>query len=201
MNIDESENMDPMDTVTEGEGKDAFSEEEEKLVSFVNKRLQLMEANLLPDELPTPEKLNMAMLAWTSVSSALNSLYSRIKYKVSDAVSEQKTFEAQAYIQTKREMEKTAEAKGMKVGDKKAFLATKEVEYEARIKYKNAFRKMEAKVAKVESQRSFVERLCQSWQSYQFILTTLSRNMNADLNANAMDYYATQRTFAPAGEN
>ena len=194
MTIGESEKMDPLDTVVEGDEVNAFSAEEEKLVSFVNKRLQLMEANLLPDELPSPDRLNMALIAWPSVSAALNSLYSRLKYRLSEVQSEQKTFEAQAYVQVKNDMMKEANQQGMKQGEKKAFLATKEIEYAARVKYKNAFSKIEAKVAKVESQRSFVERLCQSWAGYQFILTTLSKNMQADANANAMDYYASQRT-------
>lgn len=195
MTIGESEKMDPLDTVNENENDtNAFNEEETKLVNFINKRLALMEENLIPDELPTLEKLNMALLSWTSTNAALGSLYSRIKYRVEEAVSEKKTFEAQAYVQIKAEMMAEADAKGMKSGDKKAFLATKEIEYAARSKYKNAFARMEAKVAKAESQRSFVERLCQGWAGYQFILTTLSKNLQADANANAMDYYAANRT-------
>lgn len=189
MTIDEaekSEELSGVDQVNENEDVigAAYGEAEKKLVDFVSKNITLMQNNLLTSEFPDLQSINKAYINYLPISFSLNSLYQRVRFDASKAQKDLELFDDQAMHTTKIELNRE--------DNKKTWFSATELKNAAHTKYKARYAQLNAKVDLAEGRRSFVERLCKSWDSWQFGLGQLSRNLIAEAQANGLDMKAQQ---------
>lgn len=189
MTIDEaekSEELSGVDQVKENEDVigTAYGEAEKKLVDFVSKNITLMQNNLLTSEFPDLQSINKAYINYLPISFSLNSLYQRVRFDASKAQKDLELFDDQAMHATKIELNRE--------DNKKTWFSATELKNAAHTKYKARYAQLNAKVDLAEGRRSFVERLCKSWDAWQFSLGQLSRNLIAEAQANGLDMKAQQ---------
>lgn len=189
MTIDEaekSEELSGVDQVKENEDVigTAYGEAEKKLVDFVSKNITLMQNNLLTSEFPDLQSINKAYINYLPISFSLNSLYQRVRFDASKAQKDLELFDDQAMHATKIELNRE--------DNKKTWFSATELKNAAHTKYKARYAQLNAKVDLAEGRRSFVERLCKSWDAWQFGLGQLSRNLIAEAQANGLDMKAQQ---------
>lgn len=191
MNISEateSENMQfnlsPTDSTNVDVIGAAYGEANKKLVEFVSKNIELMQSHLLKDSIPDIQSINKAYIDYLPISFSLNNLYQKVKFDASKAQHEYELFDDQAMYATKTELNRD--------DNKKTWYSATELKNAAHTKYKSMYAKLNAKVDLAEGRRSFVERLCKAWDSWQFGLGQISRNLIAEANANGLDMKAQQ---------
>lgn len=158
---------------------EAYGEANLKLVGFVNKNIELMKAHLLKSEFPTLEDISKAYVDYLPTAFSLNALYQRVKFDAELAQKEYEAFDDQAMDSTKKELNRD--------DNKKTWYSATELKAAAHTKYKSKYAQLAAKVSLAEGRRSFIERLCKSWDSWQFGLGQISRNMIAEAQANGLD--------------
>lgn len=159
-----------------------YGEANKKLVEFVSKNIMLMKNNLIKSELPDLQSINKAYIEYLPISFSLNSLYQRVRFDAMKAQKELELFDDQAMYTTKMELNRE--------DNKKTWFSATELKNAAHTKYKSKYAQLNAKVDLAEGRRSFVERLCKAWDSWQFSLGQLSRNLIAEANANGLDMKA-----------
>lgn len=186
MNIGEAEKEEQLEsfdvdesTVTIGA---AYGKANEKLVEFIDKNIKMLKANLLKSSFPDIQTINQAYINYLPLCFALNSLYQRVKFDADKAVKELELFDDQAMDQTKKELNRD--------DNRKTWYSATELRSAAHTKYKSKYASLQAKVALAEGRRSFIERLCKSWDAWQFSLGQISRNLIAEANANGLDMKA-----------
>lgn len=155
--------------------EEAMSDTEEKFLAFVNEQIEKMDKKLLfwGDSSPPFSVLNKALLDHSHVMLALTSLYEHARIEVSKAKEMYDEWHAIKFLEIRTEVNRDDLAKSK-------WYSEKEIEYMIRSKYKSeyAIRKSEYELA--ESKRSTLQRLIDSWSSYQFILSQLSKNSIAE---------------------
>lgn len=167
----------------------AYGEASRKLLVFVNNNIELMRNHLLSERLLDLQKVNRAYLDYLPVTLALNNLYQKVFLNARKAAAELDAFDDEAMYNTKNELSKEAEnSKGCK------YSAT-ELKSAAHVKYKTRYAQLHAKADLAEARRAFIERLCKSWDTWQFGLGQISRNLIAEANANGLDIKG--QGFAP----
>lgn len=175
---------------------DPFEMSDERLEEFVNNNIEVMRKSLSNFEVPNDSQLRRLCIQYVPVRLALQKLYSKVKFEALKAQSEFETFKADAYMVTREKYNKQVMDSGQKV-DKKLILSIKEVEFMARVAYRDAFAEYEAKAALAECRRSFVERLTETWASYQFILGNLVKMYVSEVQATRVDTYAAEGLESP----
>ena len=165
--------------------EDPFEMADDELTHFVDANIKTMQAALSNYTVPSDTELRKLCVKYIPVRLALQKLYSKVKYISLQATAEFKNFEAEAYMATRDKYNNANK-------DKKLFLSKQEIESAARVLYKDQYAKFEANMALAESKRSFVERLTETWASYQFILGNLVKMYTAEAGATHLDAYATQ---------
>lgn len=162
----------------------AYGEASKKLVEFVSKNIEVLKSNLLKTEMPNLQVINKAYIDYLPISFSLNNLYQKVRFDALKAQRELDLFDDQAMFATKQEFNKE--------DNKKTWLSATELKNAAHTKYKSKYAQLNAKVDLAEGRRSFVERLCKAWDSWQFSLGQLSRNLIAEAQANKLDMKAQQ---------
>ena len=157
-----------------------YEEAANKLNLFVAKNIDIMKAHLINKSSPDIHTMNKAMVEYMPVLYSLQTLYNKVKFDKMKAEQEYDTFCAEAYISTR-------DTYNNKDTDKKLFLSSTEITAAYKVKYKNQIAKLKSKVDLADCRRSFVERLLKAWESYQWILGQVSRNLIAEANANKLD--------------
>lgn len=151
--------------------EEAMSDTEEKFLAFVNEQIEKMDKKLLfwGDSSPPFSVLNKALLDHSHVMLALTSLYEHSRIEVSKAKEIFDEWHAIKFLEIRTQVNRDDIAKNK-------WYSEKEIEYMIRSKYKSeyAIRKSEYELA--ESKRSTLQRMIDSWASYQYILSQLSRN-------------------------
>lgn len=167
----------------------AYGEANKKLIEFVTKNIDLMKSHLLNERLLDLSHVNKAYLDYLPVSMALANLYQKVFLNARKANQELEAFDDEAVDSTKRELTREAE-------QNKAFkFSATELKSAAHVKYKAKYAQLHAKADLAEARRSFIEKLCKIWDSWQYGLGQLSRNMIAEANANGLDIKG--QNFAP----
>lgn len=161
---------------------EAYGEASKKLVNFVSKNLELMKDHLLRTKFPSFTEINQAYFDYLPVSFMLNDLYQKVRADERKAQEEYNLFDDQAMHAIKTELNRE--------DNKKTWYSATELKNAAHTKYKHTYATLSAKVTLAEGRRSFVERLCKSWDTWQFGLGQISRNMIAEANANGLDLKA-----------
>lgn len=187
MNIGEAENTESLENITVSDISvdaigEAYGEANKKLVAFVSRNIELMRAHLLSSKMPTLEDVNRAYFDCMPVALSLNDLYQKVRMDEKKAIAEYNSFDDQAMDAIKRELNRE--------DNKKTWYSATELKAAAHTKYKNTYAALDAKVSLAEGRRSFVERLAKSWDSWQFSLGQISRNLIAEAHASGLDFKA-----------
>ena len=160
----------------------AYSEADKKLTKFVEQNITLMQEHLLSSRLPDIQSINKSYIDYMPVSLSLNRLYQKVRLNAMKAKEELDFFDDQAMDEVKREFNRD--------DNKKTWYSASELKAAAHTKYKSRYAQLHAKADLAEGRRSFVERLCKAWESWQFGLGQISRNLIAEANANGLDMKA-----------
>ena len=181
MNIEESEKVENSNAI-ENETfstEDYFDEANQKLIEFVTKNLEKWKCHLL-QEYNNFDKINQALIEHPSIAFSLNVLYQRTRFDVEKAQQAYDNFLAQSYMQMKEEFNRS--------DNKKEWYSVKELEYQARNRYRNTYDKLKARLAMAEGRKSFVQRALDEWCSYQFVLQQIAKNLISEAEASKLDY-------------
>lgn len=160
----------------------AYEDADKKLVEFVTKNIDLMKDHLLSAKIPDLQQTNQAYLDYLPVSISLNRLYQKVKLDASRAKEELEFFDDQAMDITKKELNRE--------DNRKTWYSASELKAAAHTRFKAKYAQLHAKADLAEGRRSFIERLCKAWESWQFGLGQISRNLIAEANANGLDMKA-----------
>ena len=193
MNLDEAEKAEDFDSAFSANGQfdvedssltigAAYGAANEKLVTFIEKNVMLLKENLLKSSFPDLQAINRAYINYMPLLLSLTSLYQRVKFDADKAQKELDLFDDQAMDSVKKELNRD--------DNRKTWYSSSELKAPAHTKYKAKYAALQAKVALAEGRRSFIERLCKAWDTWQFGLGQLSRNLIAEANANGLDIKA-----------
>lgn len=189
MNIEESVQSEAADLniqVNDVENTDiitaSYREADKKLIDFVSKNIELMQSHLLSSKLVDLQSINNAYIDYMPVSIALNRLYQKVRLDAAKAKEALDLFDDQAMDATKKKLNRE--------DNKKTWYSAAELKAAAHTEYKSSYARLHAKYDLAEGRRSFIERLCKAWDSWQFGLGQLSRNLIAEANANGLDMKA-----------
>lgn len=193
MNLNEAEKAEDFDSAFSANGQfdvedssltigAAYGAANEKLVTFIEKNVMLLKENLLKSSFPDLQAINRAYINYMPLLLSLTSLYQRVKFDADKAQKELDLFDDQAMDSVKKELNRD--------DNRKTWYSSSELKAAAHTKYKSKYAALQAKVALAEGRRSFIERLCKAWDTWQFGLGQLSRNLIAEANANGLDIKA-----------
>ena len=180
MNLDEAEKAEDFDSAFSANGQfdvedssltigAAYGAANEKLVTFIEKNVMLLKENLLKSSFPDLQAINRAYINYMPLLLSLTSLYQRVKFDADKAQKELDLFDDQAMDSVKKELNRD--------DNRKTWYSSSELKAAAHTKYKAKYAALQAKVALAEGRRSFIERLCKAWDTWQFGLGQLSRNL------------------------
>lgn len=159
-----------------------YTEAEEELIKFVEKKIAQMNESLLfnGDSSPSFNKLNQSLMEYESVMLGLLVLHQEARFKASVAQENYDNFYSVKYVDIK--------AREASLDPKKKIPAAKEIEMAVRKEYMVELAKLKAKVMEAENEYNFINHLVESWKNYQFVLGTLSRNAQAEASASGVSY-------------
>ncbi len=152
-----------------------FQVAEQKLVTYVSRQLELMENNLMfnGEKQPSLYDLDKALCSYEHVLMSLNELYNAARWEVKKAEEAYDEWYAIVFIDTRNELNPKNEPKAK-------WFSEKEIGYVVRDRYREEHAKFRAAITLAEQKRSFMERLVEGWEKYQWILSTLSKNSIAE---------------------
>lgn len=156
-----------------------YTEADRKLTDFVSKNVMLMQEHLLQQEIPDIQHVNKAYIDSLPTAISLNRLYQKVRLNAAKAKEKLELFDDQAMDQTKKELNRE--------DNKRTWYSSTELKAAAHTKYKAKYAQLRAQYDLAEGRRSFIERLCNAWDSWQFSLGQISRNLIAEAHANGLD--------------
>lgn len=159
-----------------------YTEAEEELIKFVEKKIAQMNESLLfnGDSSPSFSKLNQSLMEYESVMLGLLVLHQEARFKASVAQENYDNFYSVKYVDIK--------AREASLDPKKKIPAAKEIEMAVRKEHMVELAKLKAKAMEAENEYNFINHLVESWKNYQFVLGTLSRNAQAEASASGVSY-------------
>lgn len=159
-----------------------YTEAEEELIKFVEKKIAQMNESLLfnGDSSPSFSKLNQSLMEYESVMLGLLVLHQEARFKASVAQENYDNFYSVKYVDIK--------AREASLDPKKKIPAAKEIDMAVRKEHMVELAKLKAKVMEAENEYNFINHLVESWKNYQFVLGTLSRNAQAEASASGVSY-------------
>jgi len=161
-----------------GNAGKTYDEAEKDLIVFVEQQVSLMKQNLLfGGGEPSLYELNRVLSQYETVHLGLITLYATVKQEKLFAEERYEDAYASWFVQTRAALSS--------LGDKK-MPSTREIDMIVRSDHMEDLAKLKAAVISTESKRSAIERLCESWKNYSFILNTMSRNAQAEVGASGI---------------
>lgn len=150
--------------------------DEQTFYAFVNEQIELVKKYSLlgKNGFLTFEQLNKALSTWGDTNAALISLYNIAKMEHSKEQEDFDDWYAQKYLLI-REIENPKSAPHSK------WASQKEIDMIVRTQYAEEYRSRKKTLLVKEHQVSFLRRLLESWTTQQFILSTLSKNLQAEV--------------------
>ena len=160
-----------------------YTEAEQELIKFVEKKIEQMNNSLLfcGETSPSFGELQQALMEYESVNFGLLTLHQEARYKSAVVQENYDNFYADKYIEI-RNREKA------NLSGKEKMLGNKEIEMLVRKEYMLPLAKLRAKVLEAENEYNFINHLTESWKNYQFILGTLSKNAQSEAMASGIAY-------------
>lgn len=164
----------------------------DNLEKYINEKIALMENHLLFNGNTTPSfyELDLALTQYESVLFALTTLYATAKYESELAKEKYTEFFADKYMEI-RNTYNTIDLK------KAQWLSSTELDATVRVKYKDELARLKLDSIEKDAERSTIERLIKSWESYQFILQQLSKNSIAEAQINGSVKFDLRRGDEP----
>lgn len=151
----------------------------EELLAFVDKQIQRLnnKVSLLSNGGNiTLNEVEIALATYEPTLFALIAIYEQAKADAAIAKAKYEEFYSEKYMEVRNQYN-TKDVKNAQ------WLSAKEIESTAYVLYKKEFADLKAEIIKTDGQRSTVERLLRSWENYQFILTTISKNIIAQMSS------------------
>ena len=157
-----------------------YEEAERDLLTFVERQVELMKEHLLfgGEDIPSFYSLNKALMDYESVLLGLTSLHAEVRVQLDVAKEKYDDFYAHKYVETKQSH--------VSLGKNAPFTTAKEIEMYVRKNYLKELSKLKAEVIRIENQYNTVNHLINGWQNYQFVLSTLSKNAQAEAQASGV---------------
>lgn len=157
-----------------------YEEAEKDLTVFIESQIDLMNQNMAfhGEEAPSFAKLNRALMNYESVMSGLISVHNLTRKTFQFEQERFENLEAHLYCKVERELvtlEKKLPSKGR-------------VDMLVRDKYMKELAEAKARVIVAENEYNLMNNLIDSWKNYQFILSRLSRNAEAEASASGVAY-------------
>lgn len=148
----------------------------EELLAYVDQQIQRMNRKVTfrNNENITLFELNIALSTYEPTLFALTALYEQAKFDAE--VAEEKYNEW--YYDKYMEIRNTYNTVSVKNSQ---WLSAKEIDATLFKTYRAQAAALKAEKIKAEGQRSTVERLLRGWENYAFILSQLSKNVNAQM--------------------
>lgn len=150
----------------------------EELLAFVDKQIQRLnnKVSLLSNGGNiTLNEIEIALATYEPTLFALIAIYEQAKADAAIAKAKYEEFYSEKYMEVRNQYN-TKDVKNAQ------WLSAKEIESTTYVLYKKEFADLKAEIIKTDGQRSTVERLLRSWENYQFILTTISKNIIAQMS-------------------
>lgn len=150
----------------------------EELLAFVDKQIQRLnnKVSLLSNGGNiTLNEVEIALATYEPTLFALIAIYEQAKAEAAIAKAKYEEFYSEKYMEVRNQYN-TKDVKNAQ------WLSAKEIESTAYVLYRREFADLKAEIIKTDGQRSTVERLLRSWENYQFILTTISKNIIAQMS-------------------
>lgn len=176
-------------TSTSSKGIEVMSEEEEmKLLKFVSQQIEAMNHKILFDGKHEPSffELDMALSTYEQTMFGLIAIYESAKYDAEIAKAKYDEFYAEKYMET-RNSYNTLDTK------KSTWLSATEIDATTRTRYKTELAELKSESIRKDCEKSTLERMLKSWESYQFILSQLSKNSIAEAQINGLVKYDLKR--------
>lgn len=155
----------------------SMEEAQLKLIPFVEKQIELMNNKLLFDgETPTFDRLNIALLQHEGTLLGLTSLYEMRRWAKEDADAQFKEWFAIRCADMRDEVNPRDIAATK-------WFSSKEIEYLVIKRYQQEYAQYTANLKLAEAEVSTMQRLIDSWDSYRWILQTISSNCRAEFGS------------------
>jgi len=177
--------MPPVDEITTDDVvssiQSTYKQAEEELLIFVQEKISLMENNLLfkGEDVPTFYSLNKSLMDYPHVMYALIALHQEVRIQKDLAVEAYDQYYAEKYCEIKMAQ--------VSLGKSAQFTSSKEIEMFVRKQYTQELAQLKANVIKAENKHNSINYLCDAWKSYQFVLSNLSKNAQAEADASKLD--------------
>lgn len=162
----------------------SYEEAEHDLICFVEKKVAQMNESLLfkGEDSPRFADLNRALMEYESVMLGLLSMHQETRFKSQVAQERYDNFYAEKYVEIRN---REIAAAGLSSAKTKP-LAAKEIELLVRHEYLAELAALKAEAIKAENEYNYLNHLMESWKNYQFVLSTLSRNAQAEAGASGV---------------
>lgn len=155
---------------------------DERLLEFAEQQIEKMKraAKLNGvDGQPGFYELNQAMMEHQTVSQGLIALNVMAKIEAAKAKDAFDEWFADKYVEVRNELNPRS------VSSTKWY-STKEIEMEVRVKYREDYKRLYDEMTFTEQKVAMIRRIMESWQSQQFTLARLSRNVEAEIRGTKM---------------
>lgn len=163
---------------------DEFTPEaEQRLLAFVEEQLDRMQkaASLNGiDGQPGFYELNQALMDYQKVYLGLVSLNTLAKTELSKAQEAFDDWFANKYIEIRNEIN----PRNLSANK---WYSTKEIEMEVRVRHPQEFKRLHDEVTYADHRVNMIRRLLEGWNSQQFVLSRLSRNVEAEYTSTHMN--------------
>lgn len=158
-----------------------YDEAEKSLIMFVDKQIDLMNQAMVfhGDLVPSFDKINYALMNYESVISGLLILHQKARIKSEICTEKYDDFFAKKFVEVKREQQSLG---------KQGFTSTREVEYIVRQRFIKELSKLKADQIEAENKYNLMNHLLDAWKSYQWVLSTLSKNAQTEASASGISY-------------
>lgn len=162
-----------------GVTEDSFYAEaaERRLTEFVDKQITKMReyASLGNTKEPTFFEVNEALMTYQDTLLALLALHNTAKIENIKAKEAFDDWYASKYILVREEV-------NPRNLSSQKWYSQKEIEMLVRQRYNDKYKELSWNVSMTEQQLSFLRRLLEGWNSHQYVLTQLSKNLIAEVN-------------------
>lgn len=153
----------------------SFTEAERRLLEQVEATIIQMKNHLLAmhDEFtPSFTEINKALLGHEHFLIELTKIYNRVKFNLDRAKNAFATWQAEEYMRIREEVNRR--------DNHSTWYSAKELDNMVISRNKEKYNQLQAAITRAECERSFVQRMIDSWDGYKFILNQVSRNSIAE---------------------
>jgi len=150
---------------------------EQRLIEFVENQIAKMReySKLGNGKEPTFYEVNEALMSYQDTLLALLAMHNTSKIEHMRAKETFEDWYAQKYILIREEMNPRSLSA-------QKWYSQKEIEMMVRQQYNDEYKRLSWNLTLTEQQLSFLRRLLEGWNTHQYILTQLSRNLIAEVN-------------------